>query len=223
MTTRLALRTDALRIADANGSSRWDTTAGSGEVDRRGGSAHAREWRRILNAAPWFRFAKRTPTADSSGQVALSDLSITGERMFRVLLVSFGNTPYEEVAAKDYVLGAANNAAYRCWYRTGDYLVAPDAAGQTATGIWVSHTPTPLHELAADADTVVLPEDYDDVLAHEWAAMLLTKGGAETQAAAELKALAQEMRADLLGDISRISTRPLTFGYGDSAAEWGAM
>lgn len=227
MSTRAELRTDALNIADANGSGHWDDSAG-GEVDRRGGIVHAREWKRILNAAPWTRTAQRTPTADASGRVLLSTLSDTSapdakERLFRILVVAFDNRAYEEVDAKSYVLAAVNGQARRCWYRDGSYLVAPDAASLTATGIWVNHTPTPLHKLSADAVTVELPDDYDDVLAYEWAAMLLTKGAAETQAAAELKALAEEMRAELLADLARVSTKPLAFGYGDHPGDWGAI
>ena len=228
MATRSQFRTDVLNLADASGSGRWDTTAGgSGEVDRRLGMVHMREWRRILNAAPYFRFAKRTPTFDSSGKIALSDASMstaTGdsqERVFRVLLVSVNNTPYEYVEAKDYALATVNSESLRVWYREGDYLVVPDAASLTATGVWVNHLPTRFDQLSADGQTVTLPDDYDDVFVYEGAGEILMKGGAESSAAADFFAIADRRRTEILSDIARLSGKPISFQYGDSRYEWG--
>ncbi|MEO5589947.1 MAG: hypothetical protein ABIS03_10210, partial [Gemmatimonadaceae bacterium] len=62
--TKAQLRTSTSNIADANGSTRWSTTATTGEVDIIMGYVHAREWKRILNAAPYYRTNKVTPTSD---------------------------------------------------------------------------------------------------------------------------------------------------------------
>lgn len=228
MATRSQLRTDVLDLADANGSGRWNTTAGgSGEVDRRLGMVHMREWRRILNAAPYYRFAKRTPTFDSSGKVAITHASMgtyTGdsqERVFRILLLSVNNTPYEFVEAKRYVLATANGESLRCWYREGDNIVVPDAANLTATGVWVNHLPTRFDQLSGDGVSVTLPDDYDDIFVYEGAGELLMKGGAESGTSGEFFGMARRLRDDMLSDLARISGNPMGFEYPDSRHEWG--
>lgn len=229
-TTRVQLRTDALRIADGYNSSRWDTTAGTGEADRRGGLAHLREWKRLLNHVPTFRIASFTAlTTDSSGNIALSSLS-TGsadaqQNLYRVLQVAVNNTPYTDATrnAKTYLLSGLNGVPYRVWYRSGSNLVIPDSPNATPTGIWVNWTPTPLHSLSSDSVAVDLPsDDYSDVLAYEWAALLLLKGGAETEASMACKAIAAELRGEMLDDL-RPSGGPVLMQYGDTAAEWGGI
>lgn len=233
MATREQHRLDALRLADAYGSPRWDDTAGAtGEIDRRGGFVHAREWKRILAVQPNYRVAKRTPTTDSDGKFAWSDLSDTAspdseERVHKVLAVSFGEVPYEDYTARarELFLQVAVGSAMprRVWYRQGDNVYVPDSPSTTATGIWVNHTPTPLHRLSADNVSVTLPDDYDDILACEWAAALLLKGGEETQASMELRAEAQTLRAQFLADLESLGLGPVTMQYDDTPGEWGAV
>lgn len=227
---RSSLRTRILQLADAVSSSRWDstTTGASGEVDQHMGIVHAREWRRILNANQFYRVAKRSPSVDSSGQILISALSggsgDSAERFYRVLMLSVNDYAYSEVDAKDgfmaSVSGVSSTPTSRIWFRQGDYLVVPDAASATNTDIWVNHLPTRADNLATDASTVVFPDDYEDVLAYETAAILLSKGAAEIDAAASLKALAEDMRRDMLQDIARTSTRPWIMQFPDRAVEW---
>lgn len=228
--TRSSLRTRSLQLADAVSSSRWDstTTGASGEVDQHMGIVHAREWRRILNAAPYYRVSKRTPATDASGQILISDLSSgsgdSQERFYRVLLLSVDDVPMREVQGKDAFMSTltttGSSLSDGVWYRQGDYLVVPNAVSRTNCDVWVNHLPTRADNLTGDAVTVVFPDDYEDILAYEIASILLSKGAAEVDAAAALKALAEDMRRDLLQDVARISGKPLVMGFPDSAAEW---
>lgn len=232
MTTRAQLRIDTLAVMDATGSPRWDSTPGAaGEIDRRGGFVHVREWKRLLSVQPYYRVAKRTPTTDTTGAVAWTSLSNTTtadaeEHVYKVLAVSFNNAPYENVthrARELFLQTAVGQTPTRVWYRQGDYLMAPDAASTTATGVWVNHTPTPLHRLSAEGVTVTLPDNYDDILAHEWAAVLLMKGAEETQASRELKGVADEMRREFFADLESTGLGPMTMQYDDSPGEWGGL
>jgi hypothetical protein len=229
--TRLQLRTQATDLADVTGSSRWSTTAGTGEVDLRLGAVHGRLWRRLLNAHAGFRLAKRQPVADASGRFLWSDLSAADAKAYRVVLVALDNTPYQFTDLRDALLAEAVNASGgsavggpgRVWWREGDYLkVLPTPrAGATPTGIWVNHIPTPVHELASDATSVTWPDGYDDVLRIFGAAALLFKGAAETQASLELTAFGEAQFAEMMQDVCRPSTNPLQFRHADTAAEWG--
>lgn len=232
MTTRAQLRTDALNIADANGAQRWDTTEGTGEVDRRLSFVYDREWRRILDAQPYALTAKRTPTADSDGKIALTELSvatsggggsITTERLYRILLVAFGGYPYEDASqqSRDFFLAQLHGGVGRRWYRDATQLWVPQAAGLTADGVWVNYLPRKFTLYASDDTEVELPDNYDDIFAHEAAAALLVKGGAETGAALELKAFAREMRDEYLASYQKLSLNPLGFRYSDDPSEWG--
>jgi hypothetical protein len=229
--TKSGLRTRALQLADAVDSPRWNTTASTGEVDVHMGVVHLREWRRILNANPYYRVARRTPAIDSSGRIAISDLSSGAadavETFYRVLMVAVNNTPYKEIVPKEGLLagiqittGSAMPGS-NIWFRQGDYIMVPDAVSATATGVWVNHIPTAANALSGEAIAVPFPEGYEDLLAFELAAIILSKGAAESDAAATMKAFAEDMRRDMLQDIARFSIAPQVFQYSDTAAEWG--
>lgn len=227
--TRLDYRTRVANLADINGSPRWDFTSGStGEVDQHLGVVHAREWKRILSDQPYYTIAQRTPTSDGLGQIAISDLSTglgtdTAQRFYRCLMVAMSNFPYEEMQGKDAFLSQLTiGGSYRIWYRTGDYIVVPDSPNQVATGIWVNYTPTRSDQLLTDASLVVFPDDYEDVLVYEGAAALLTKGGTQTDTAGEFKAIAESMRADMLQDIARFSTKPIMVQFPDFRSDWSS-
>jgi hypothetical protein len=221
---RAQLRTDALNIADAFGSPRWDATAG-GEVDRRLGMVHAREWKKILNANSHYQLSMVTPTTDANGVIPFSSLT-TGagdalQQFYRVLRVMVGSADYGLVTGAQYLALPATGLPAFVWYQSGSTIVIPNALAMTVTGIWVNWYPQRFDLLATDASIVVLPPDYDDVFAYAGAAMLLSKGGAETGAAAELTAMADGMRQELLADIARVATAPATVGYSDSSWDWG--
>jgi hypothetical protein len=226
--TRTGLRTRALQLADAVGSTRWDTTDATGEIDVHMGVIHLREWKRILNANPYYRVAQRTPAIDSSGRIAISALtSGTGnsvETFYRVLMLSANNVAYKEILTKEGFLAGVQTAPDSqmagVWFRQGDYIYVPGAANTTATGVWVNHVPCAANALALAADTVVFPEGYEDLLGYELAAIILSKGAAEADAAGTMKAFAEDMRRDMLQDIARFSISPTVFQFSDTAAEW---
>lgn len=228
--TRSSLRTRALQAADAESSPRWDsvTMGALGEVDQHMGIVHAREWRRILAANPYHRVSSRAVTIDTSGRIAIADLSVpsTGdlqERFHRVLLFSVANTVLRETPAKDGFMATLTSDAaglgYGFYFRQGDYFIAPGHVSEAAT-IWVNHIPTRADNLSLDSVSVIFPDDYEDILAFETAALLLSKGAAEMDAVGSLKGLAEDMRRDMLQDITRTSINPLLMQFPDTAAEW---
>lgn len=228
--TRTLYRSRILQRMDATGSSRWDSTGGtSGEIDPVLSYVFDKEWRRILTHQPYQRVAQKTPTSDSSGRYAISDLSVSTtdaeQRLFRILAVVIDNRAYQEVDAKDWFSALADNPTSRVYWRQGDYLNCLPTQASTAIaspdGIWVNHIPSRPDALSADSVTVTFPDGYDEIVILETAALLLSKGGAETGTTMNLKALANEMRKDMLDDLSRTSARPRTFAYSDSKLDWG--
>lgn len=189
-----------------------------------------REWRRLLNSNPYYRVAQRTPSIDSSGRILIADLTQGTanaiETFYRVLMVAVNNTPYKEILPKEGLLAGIQVTTggampgNNIWFRQGNYIMVPDAANSTATGVWVNHIPCAANALATDGDTVVFPDGYEDLLGYELAAVLLSKGAAEADSAATMKAFAEDMRRDMLQDIARFSIAPQVFQFSDTAAEW---
>lgn len=230
--TRAQLRTFTQRVADAEGSDRWNTTVGeTGEIDRFLGIAHDREWKTLLNANPRLRISKRTPTADSSGRFAVTDLSSgsgdSKEWFYRIYgpRISVSNDWYREVPGDSALLAWENNSSGNVWYRQGDYLhVLPKpTSGTVATGIWVAHLPTRVDLLTADSVVFTFPVGYEPIVAYEAGALMLSKGGAETQAAQDLRYTAGLMRSDMLSDFARDTTGPKEWRYSDDPREWGSI
>lgn len=222
--TKTELRTDVLNLADAYGSPRWDATPG-GEVDRRIGMVHAREWKRILNAAPDYNITMYTPTTDPTGAIPFSVLTSgsgdTLQILYRVRSVWFNNARYDYVESRNWLQSTIMPVYDYVWYRSGSNMMIPHVPNTTATGIFVNWYPQRFDQLAGETSVVSLPPDYDDCFSYEAAAALLTKGAAEIEAAQELRAYADTLRQDLLADIARISTDPATVQYGDSPLDWG--
>lgn len=235
--TRAQLRTDAVNRADANaagGASHWDTTPGTGEVDRILGSVHMQEWRRILNATPYLQTQLLTPVTDTNGNVPLTTLS-TGsgdnqQNLYRVLAVSNGLIGsnamfYSEVKTQEipqFLLIAQTGVIYYVWFRNGPNLVIPGNPS-TQLSIYVNYTPTRFDQLAGDGSLVALPDDYGEIFALEGAAALLMKGGTETEAATALLAAAEKKRQDRLQDLSRIGISPWTVAASDSRWDWASQ
>jgi hypothetical protein len=222
--TRAQARTDVLLIADAYGSPRWDATPG-GEVDRRLGMVHAREWKKILNAVANYQLSLLTPTTDGNGVIPFTLLT-TGagdatQNFYRVRKLLVGNCTYSYVEGIEYLAPPGTALPAFIWYQQGASMVIPNALLTPVTGLWVNWYPCRFDLLSGDASIVILPPDYDDVFAYAGAAALASKGAADTGAAAELSAIADGMRQDLLSDIARISTDPATISYSDSARDWG--
>lgn len=228
--TRAQYRTRTQQFADASGSGRWDDTAGAtGEIDRLLGDEFDRSWRRILNANPYYRVSKRTPTSDSDGKYAISDLSSgsadSAERFYRVLRVAINNITYPFVQRSEQELLGASLGLYRgyYWFQEGQYLTAmPISASTEATGIWVNWIPPRIDNLSGESIVPDYPDGYEHIICRRAAARMLEKGGAEAGAATYLDGRANEMEAEMLQDVARISIDARQVAYDDTSADWGA-
>ena len=220
--TRDDLVAQTRHVADAESDGRWpgaNILLGLNLVFRR-------EWRNILNANRYYRVGTRTVTPASDGTFALSSLT-TGsgdstETFYRVLSVARGQNVYQEIQHMDVAVlvgGGGESWAHQSWFRTGDYIQVVPISVDACTVI-VNHLPPLPSTLATGSSTVVYPAGYEEVLTYETAALMLSKGGTETEAASFLKQLAEEMRRDMLADVARISTNPLQVVYPDSRTEW---
>lgn len=225
---RGTLRGDVISYMDATLSQRWDQAAGA-EVDRRIGAVYDSIWHRMLNANPYYRVGKRTPASNSTGRYLLSDLTVgaddTLQRFYRVLGVVIDLYPYDgPVDFSTWAPFELQNisTANRVWYQEGTSLVAlPIQASKVADAIWVNYIPQRPDELEGDNSVIEFPDGHEEVLIALSAARLLTKAGAETQAAAEIKAEIRMAYDELIGDISRVANRPSGIAYIDSTSEWG--
>jgi hypothetical protein len=228
--TRAQYRTRTQRRMDASSATRWDTTVGSaGEIDQVLGLVFDREWKNILNANRFYRVLKTTPTSNSSGEYTLTDLNGSGTndnavRFYRILAVKIDGVMYREGNPQHY-FGIAeeggNTLPHRVWYRQGDLMVAlPTQASKQADGVCVNHLPCRIDNLSGEGVNVTFPDGYEDIICLEAAALLLSKGGAETDTSAEFKQLAASMRRDMLDDVCRISTHPIVMQYDDNAIDW---
>lgn len=212
---------------DAVGSTRWDTTAGAqGEMDQLVRVVFDREWHRILNAYPYQTFNTVTPTSDAStGRYPITGLTSgsgnTVKRFNRVLTFVRDNTPYQFVDYRDWSLGETLGLSSYVFWREGDNLFAlPKQLSKLAT-ISVNYLPVNIADLAADGDATTFPDGWEELLALEWAASCLDKGGAEADTALRFRQQAEVIRADMLQEIARVTTRPQQMHYVDAAFDWG--
>ena len=199
------------------------------------GMIHAREWKRILNANRYYRTQTLTLAQDPNGQIAFSALS-TGsadrqQRFYRALWATDGNRVWGEEQWAHLPIVPANVANFvaPCWYPTGltsdptlRAIQFVPMSPNLSMSVSVNHLPTRADQLSADTVTVEWPDDYEMVLVYETAAAMLAKGGRETGATADLQRLADQVRADMLGDIVRVSTDPVRIDFPDTSREWGS-
>jgi hypothetical protein len=213
---------DTIRAeAEATDSDRWSDA----HVARVLSAVHAAEWKQLLDANPDYRSATVSVTTDTSARIAKSSLS-TGtansrQRLYKVRGVYNGTTPYEEGEAADYLTALEGDSGTGVWWESGSYLQLLPGDASTTLTVRINWTPTPAGDLTPDTTEVDWPEDYELVLAWEAAAILLARGGSETEPAADLKALAATMRESLLAQVARVSTRPQGWRYSDAADAWG--
>lgn len=222
--TKSALRTRVTQLADAVNAPRWDVTP-NGEVDQHIGVVMDREWKRILNANAYYRVARLTPTSDTTGYYAVSDLT-TGagdsqQRLYRVIAFSVNNIIYEEGRLDQYMLPSSGQVQPQyLWYFEGTKIMAlPVTLSQVATVI-VNWIPPRQENLAGESSTIDFPDGYENVIAWSAAAMLLNKGAVEAGAAQVLEFQAEALRQDMLQDIMRRSTNPIRMRYADDRSEW---
>lgn len=229
--TRAQLRLRTMRAMDATNpnntySARWNTTAGAaGEVDPILGFIHAREWKRILNALPYYRMSERSLTSDATtGRYSIADLSTADEKFYRLLAFAVDDLVYyPDDFRRNVPTPSAINANTNRFvvYRMGNVLATMPVQYSKAATAWVNITPMRVEDLADDTTTVTFPDDYEYILVYESAAHLMAKGGAELEAAQMYRGLAEEMRRDMLQDLARFSIAPLQFGgMTDSAYDW---
>lgn len=220
--TRDVLIAAAEDEAEAVNSTRWSSTLKLQRLDW----VFSSEWRKILAANNAYRWALRTPTADANAQVLFTALDNgagdTLQRFSKVLAVARDNVLYEETKFLDNPLLTLEGAGpiYR-WWPEGDHVALPPSDANAAMRVWVSHTPQKPSLLASGSSIVTFPRDYSGVLVYELATKLLSKGGTETDLALELKGIAEEIRREMLDEITRRSVRPLFIEPVDSAPEWG--
>jgi hypothetical protein len=209
---------------DAVSSDRWSDATITTVLN----SVYGDEWSNILNAQPYYTFAKRTVTTDGDGMVPFSALSTGGgdtqQNFYRVLSVSDGNVLYTQTRFQDVPLATTTNylPTYpRLFYTAGQALQILPVASGTSLYVYVNYKPTPFNQLATDNSVIDFPDGGELILANEAGAMLLNKGGAESGAARVLREEAKMARSLLLDDLRRYTIQPTMMAYPDQKYEWG--
>lgn len=218
--------TNTREMMDAANSDRWTDAFITTVL----GIVSAREWSGILGASPYYRFATRSVTTDANGKFLYTALNSgsgdSAETWYRVFAITDGQTVYQQTKFVDVPIATTSNYEtpyQRLWYDAGNYIqVLPVTSGLALT-VTVNHTPPRVDQLSATSVAVEFPAGSECILWLEAAAMLLEKGGAESDAADRMRAMASVERDNLFGDITRRSARPTYMGYPDSSAEWGGM
>jgi hypothetical protein len=225
--TKGTLRTAVLQQADAVGSDRWDATAG-GEVDQIISDCFDREWKNILNANQYYTYAQVLVNTDAvTGRVPFASLSTgtgdTLQRLYRIIAVigPTDNIVYNPATFREIPLGETFAANVRVFYREGDKIFILPKQLNTPFDFRVNWIPARPGDLSTDNIAINFPNEYQNILRWEASAWMLTKGGAETPASAELRQFAQVLRDDLLNDVARFSTDQDQLSYPDSRFEWG--
>jgi hypothetical protein len=211
---------------DATNSDRWSDNFLYSLLDM----AFRDEWQGMLNTNPYYRFAKRSVTTDSNGQFTFADTNSgggdTAQNTYKIITLTDGaNTVYRETDFRNVPLALSGTEDYlsydRQYYLLGESVqILPQTASQSLQ-VGVNWIPTSFDNLASSASDVDFPAGHENLLALCAAAMALAKGGAESQAAGDLFALAQQRREALLGDIARLTGNPTFLQFPDYAMMWG--
>lgn len=209
---------------DAVASDRWSDATITTVLS----SVYGDEWSNILNAQPYYTFAKRTVTTDGDGMVSFSALSSgsgdSQQNFYRVLSVSDGNVLYTQTRFQDVPLATTTNylPTYpRLFYTAGQALQILPVAASTTLYVYVNYKPTAFNQLATSSSVIDFPDGGELILANEAGAMLLNKGGAESAAARVLREEAKLQRAAMLDDLRRYTIQPTLMAYPDQKYEWG--
>jgi hypothetical protein len=221
--TRTQLIANTREMMDAVNSTRWDDSFISTTL----GIASKREWSGILGCNPYYRFAQRSVTTSSAGLFAYTDLNSgsddSAQTWGRIFTITDGSVVYREVSFASIPLGTSTNLANpadKVWYDAGSNVqILP--TGAVALTVSINYTPPRVDQLSADDATVDFPDGHESILWLEAAAMLLSKGGAENDAAQTMRAMAEQERQLMYADIGRRSTKPTFLEFPDRASEWG--
>jgi hypothetical protein len=220
--SRGQLVSDIREFMDSVGSQRWSDPL----IKAVANSVHDSEWSEILNAAPTYTFATRQVQSTSDGQVPFTALNggaaDSQQNWYRILSLTNGNVVYSETRFQDVPLGTTANVQNtydKMYYVAGNQVQVLPAVAETLT-ISVNYKPTALLDLSSDNATVEYPENSHFILVWLTAAQLLLKGGAESGAAAQLRALAESERVGMLNDIRRRTINPTRLAYSDSKYDW---
>ena len=188
------------------------------------------EWGNILDAAPYHRFAVVAVTPAANGTFPLTALDggsgDAEQNFYRILNVSDGNANYSETRYQDVPLATSSNYyplfGYG-YYLAGNYVqMLPIGSGVTMQ-VGVNYKPTNPVDYSADTVTIDYPEHSELVIVYAAAAELLNKGGAESQAAQTLTAMADKSRMSLLDDLRRRTINPTRMAYPDGRGDWGGF
>lgn len=211
---------------DAVGSDRWSDAFLYSIL----GMTFRDEWNGMLDTNPYYRFAKRSVTTDSTGLFAFSALDSgsgdTAQNAYKIVTLTDGaNTVYRETDWRQVPLALSGTEDYlsydRQYYLIGsDVQILPQTGGQSLQ-VGVNWTPTAIDDLASDASTVDFPSGHENLIALSAAAMALAKGGAETQSTGDLMSLAQKRREALYADVARKTANPTFLQFPDYASQWG--
>lgn len=194
------------------------------------GMAFRDEWQGALSTNPYYRFAKRSVTTDSTGAFLLSATNNGSgdaqQNTFKLITLTDGaNTVYRETDWRQVPLALSGTEDYlsydRQYYLIGDTVQILPQTGNLSLQVGVNWTPTPIDDLGSDLSLVDFPAGHEHLLALDAAGMALAKGGAETQSAADILALAKQRREAFYGDISRLTGNPTFMQFPDHAAVWG--
>lgn len=208
---------------DAVASERWSDAT----ITRVLNSVYADEWSNILNAQPYYTFAKRTVTTDSDGMIDFADLNSGSgdnqQNFYRVLSVSDGNVLYTQTRFQDVPLATTTNylPTYpRLYYTAGQALQILPVAASTTLYVFVNYRPTNFMDLASDSSVIDYPDANETIIANEAGARLLNKGGAESVAAKTLRDEANLQRSSMLDDLRRYTINPTMMAYPDQKYDW---
>jgi hypothetical protein len=190
---------------------------------------HIDEWRNVFGVAPYYRTQELALALDANGTFAWSALSTgTGDERknaFRVLEITDDRGQPLSYAQADRVR-LANNAddrmtTLRLWTRNGDRVQCFGVPDGGTVHVLVNWTPTPVGDLSADDVMVDWLDEWKPVLFYETAAMVLSKGGRETNETRELMQLAEKVRQRMLATLKREAGQPFVAGADDNPWEWG--
>lgn len=211
-------------MMDAANSARWTDAF----ITTILGTIHAREWSTLLSANPYVTFAQVSVTTGSTGQFAFSALTTgsgdTKQIAYKMLALTDGaSTIYRETSFIAVPLATSTQYASpyaRLYYMAGDNVQVLPVTSGLGLVCTVNWTPVPMDQLSTASIKVSFPSGHEKILWLEAAAELLSKGGAETDAAATMRQIASVERTQMFQDFVRRAARPQFMQYPDSASEW---